>query len=112
MEYGVSGKHSRNKGNSAEREVVNWHRSHGIDAERVPLSGAMDYQGNHEDVDIYPFTREYAPLCCQVKRFKTGMRGIKKALGDADALFFREDREPWLVIVPMETWKRLVVDKK
>ncbi len=108
----MSGHHSRNKGATAEREIVNWHKARCIDAERVPLSGAMAYQGNAEDVDIYPFTRENAPLCCQIKRFKTGMKGIKKALGDADALFFREDREPWLVVVPIETWERLVVDRK
>ncbi len=57
---------SREKGAEGEREVVHLHRDMGIHAERVPLSGAMAYQGNGEDVDVYACGRDAAPLVCQV----------------------------------------------
>jgi Holliday junction resolvase len=41
----MPGKHSRNKGAAYEREIVNCLKDNGIEAERVPLSGAM--KGNY-----------------------------------------------------------------
>ncbi len=61
---------SRNKGAEGEREVVNLHKAMKVHAERVPLSGAMAYQQNGEDVDVYALGRGQAPLVCQVKRQK------------------------------------------
>ena len=43
---------SRAKGAEGEREVVQLHKTMGVHAERVPLSGAMAYRGNGEDVDV------------------------------------------------------------
>ena len=37
------GKSQRIKGSSFEREIVNKHKDWGVDAKRVPLSGATDY---------------------------------------------------------------------
>ena len=107
---------SRRKGLCTEREIVHLHRRIGIDAERVPLSGAAAYQDNAEDVDLYPWGKDAAPLCCQVKRYKgtRGTKGMLDALGNADALFIRYDAErgqpaePPIVVVPFRTWERLL----
>jgi hypothetical protein len=108
------GKLSRTKGASTERELVALHRRIGVEAERVPLSGAMRYQGNGEDLDVYPFGRDAAPLVCQVKRNLRGTKGVFDALSDADALFLRYDAEPGqqalppTVVLPWRTWERIL----
>ena len=110
------GKLSRNKGAAREREIVNLHRRIGIPAERVPLSGATAYQANGEDVDLYPFGLDAAPLCCQVKGLssESGTKTMLGWLSDADVLFLRYDAEPGqqvrppVVIMPWATWERLI----
>ena len=76
----------------------------------MPLSGAMAYQGNAEDVDVYALGRDEAPLVCQVKRKATdaGWKTLLGQLGEACALFFRTDRGKWFVLMPLETYERLV----
>jgi hypothetical protein len=77
----------------------------------------MRYQGNGEDLDVYPFGRDAAPLVCQVKRNLRGKKGIMDALADADALFLRDDAEPGqpapspTVVLPWRTWERLVTKR-
>lgn len=112
----MGGKLSRDKGLRTEREIVALHRKIGIPAERVPLSGAAGYQANGEDVDLYPWGTNSAPLCCQVKRLAgpRGTKGVIDALGDADALFLRYDAAPGeqarppLIVLPWSTWERLL----
>jgi len=107
------GSHSRNKGARVEREVVRLHQAIGLEAQRVPLSGATRYQGNHEDVDVKVGA---AVLRCQVKALHgpRGTKGVTQALGEADALFLRYDAEPGqhapppLVVLPWRTWERLL----
>lgn len=109
------GKLSRDKGARVEREIVKLHKTIGIKAERVPLSGAAAYRDNSEDVDVY-LPDLPGPLCCQVKSLKgpRGTKGILDALGDADALFLRYDAEPGqpalapTVVLPWATWERLL----
>ena len=49
----MGGKASRDKGANFEREIVNLHKSWGVDAERIPLSGAV--KGNYSgDLKIGP----------------------------------------------------------
>lgn len=105
----------RQKGSRVEREVVKLHEAIGVKAERVPLSGAMRFQGNGEDVDVI---LPSGTMRCQVKALnpeKTdGFKGVRKALGEADVLFIRYDAEPGqrapppLVVVPWRTWEKLV----
>lgn len=110
------GKLSRTKGAATERELVNLHRKIEVKAERVPLSGAMRYQANAQDVDVYAVGDDAAPLVCQVKRLKgpRGTQGVMKALGEADALFLRFDAEPGCpappptVVLPWRTWERIL----
>ncbi len=101
---------SRLKGAEGEREVVQLHREMGIHAERVPLSGAMAYQGNGEDVDVYALGRDEAPLVCQVKRQASdaGWKTLLGQLGEAAVLFFRQDRGSWFVVMPIATYRRLL----
>lgn len=114
------GKLSRDKGARVEREIVNLHRKIGVAAERVPLSGGTAYQGNTEDLDVYPDGLDYAPLVCQVKGLggPRGTKGIMDALGEADALFLRFDAEPGgrvdppTVVMPWRTYERLLLRRK
>ena len=103
-------KFSRDKGTRGEREVVALHKPMKVHAERVPLSGAMAYRDNGEDVDIYSFGKDEAPLVCQVKRQKTdaGWKTLLGQLGEACALFFRTDRGKWHVLMALENYRRLV----
>ena len=95
----MSGTKSRNKGASYEREIVNELKSHGIKAERVPLSGAM--KGNYGgDLKIGP----NLALIAECKRRKKAFSGIYKALeqDDADMLFCRDDNQKSFVVIPIE----------
>ncbi len=98
---------SRQKGAEGEREVVHLHEAMGIHAVKVPLSGATGYRGG-EDVDIHVDDGE--PLRAQVKRQATdaGWKMALGQLGKACALFFRQDRGDWLVLMPLATYRRLL----
>jgi hypothetical protein len=102
------GKASRSKGSRREREVVNLLRSWGMRAERVPLSGAAQYKDG-EDVDWYVPGRD-APLVCEVKgrAAPAPWQTVKNWLGDNDALWLIEDREDWLVVLPLRVLRELV----
>jgi hypothetical protein len=104
------GKMSRDKGARIEREIVNLHTTLGIKAERVPLSGSTRYQGNVADVDIYAYGPDAAPLICEIKARNdgAGFKLLERWLGDHDALFLRRDRKPPLVVLPIQTWERLI----
>ena len=96
----MGGKHSRNKGASYEREIVNQLKEHGVLAERVPLSGAM--KGNYGgDIKLGPVLG-YIGEC---KRSKKSLSRIYKALDqdNADFLFARDDQKDTVAIVRMET---------
>jgi hypothetical protein len=101
---------SRNKGAEGEREIVNLHKAEDVHAERVPLSGAMAYRENGEDVDVYILGRDETPLVCQVKRQKDdrGWRTLLSQLGEADGLFFRSDKKQWHVVLPIASYLKLV----
>ena len=97
------GKFSRDKGARGEREIVARHLALGVHAERVPLSGAAggSFQG---DVDIANVGR------CEVKMRSggDGFRTLEKWLADNAALFLRRDRQSPLVVLPWETWERVL----
>lgn len=104
------GKPSRDKGARIERELVNLHRSIGIHAARVPLSGAAGGRFSG-DVDIYAFGEEEAPLVSESKGRASGAGFVtlERWLGDNDILFLRKDRSKPLVVLPWATWERLVL---
>jgi Holliday junction resolvase len=105
----TGGRASKAKGSRRERQIVNLHRALGIDAERVPLSGAAggSYSG---DVDIRPFGPERQTLVaeCKARKDGAGFAQLEKWLGDNDLLFLVKDRSEPLVTMPWRTWELLL----
>ena len=98
------GKASRDKGLRRERAIVDIHTKCGIQAERVPLSGAVHYRGNGADVDLY--VRGEQPVKAEVKARGDGdgFRTLERWLGGNDALFLWRDRAAPFVVLPLHVW--------
>ena len=94
---------SKRKGYRAEREIVLLHREMGINAERMPLSGALggDLAG---DVEIPGVGRAEVKARANGAGFKT----LERWLGGNDALFLRRDRATPLVVLPWGIYRRIV----
>ena len=98
----MGGKASRDKGANFEREVVNWHKDRNVEAERIPLSGAV--KGNYSgDLKIGP----QQALLAECKRRARAWQDLYDALDqdNSDMLFIRKDRERTLVVLPLETYE-------
>lgn len=104
------GKASRDKGLRRERAVVEIHTKCGIHAERVPLSGALRYQGNGGDIDIYARGRGTPPYTAEVKARGDGggFKMLARWLAGHDALFLWQDRAAPLVVLPLHVWLELL----
>jgi hypothetical protein len=102
----MAGAKHRVKGNRIEREIVALHQEIGIEADRVPLSGASHYQGSGHDVDIYPFGRDWRGYRYEVKARKAGngFRMLDRWVENAEGLFLRSDRSKPLVVHTWETY--------
>ena len=100
----VPGAAPKRKGSAGERELVNILKEAGIEAQRVPLSGATEnYPG---DVYLPEIDKRI-----EVKRRKEGMKAIYKWLAqspDVSYVAFRVDRQPWLVAMPIEEFIALI----
>jgi hypothetical protein len=104
------GNHARNKGARAERAILEKLHSLGLEAQRVPLSGAAHglYAG---DINI-----EDGTLIAEVKArasgggFKTisNWIGMDDPDGPHDLLILREDRSDPLVVLTWECFSRFV----
>ena len=92
-------KFSRDKGLREERDIVRTHRDIGVDAERVPLSGATEFAKG--DVIIHGLTFES-------KLRADGFKGLYKALGDNDGLIIRADRKERLYLLRETEWLKIV----
>ena len=102
------GKSQRQKGYRGEYKLVKLLKKHGLNAKRVPLSGATTFQKG--DIMIGEYRAE-------VKWRKDGFKEIYKWLGDNDFLFIKADRKPYLVVMNIEAFIKLLggeisVDKK
>ena len=98
----MGGKASRDKGANFAREVVNWHKDRNVEAERIPLSGAV--KGNYSgDLKIGP----QQALLAECKRRARAWQDLYDALDqdNSDMLFIRKDRERTLVVLPLETYE-------
>ena len=106
----MSGACHRQKGNRAEREIVERHQALGVHAERYPLSGASRFRGSGHDVDIYPFGRDAAPLVAEVKARKDGLgfAQLERWLAEYDLLFLRRNHADPLVVLPWRVWTTLL----
>ena len=92
------GKRSKRKGYDGEAEVVKLLQKNGIEAERVPLSGALKSEKYSCDVVLSNGKR------IEVKRRKSGLKTIQKWLEEdqnSNYIFFREDYGDWIVIMPV-----------
>jgi len=96
--------HSRRKGLRIEQEVVNLLKGAGLDAERVPLSGQS---GGSFSGDVRVRLRG-EDFVAEVKCRATGFRQIYGWLKAAELLVIRADREAALVVVPLDTFTRLL----
>ena len=117
MDGAMSGKKSRSKGARSERALVNLLREHGLDAVRVPLSGAC--KGFRADVEIRGKLRISAdgdsvttheldpPLKIESKVRANGFKQIYNWLDGNDALAIKADGKEWLVVVPLKEWVKL-----
>lgn len=98
------GKMQRDKGARNERLLVEACRQAGLEAERIPLSGAMkgSFAG---DVTV-------AGYLCEVKVRGDGFKQLYGWLAHdaADILAVRADHKPWLVVMPFEHFAKLVKD--
>ena len=98
------GRRSRVKGYRGEHEVERLFKERGFDARRVPLSGASLFQKG----DVVIFEQGSPKWVIEVKRRKRGFLELYKWLREADIVFHRADRSPWLVTMEVGTfWKLL-----
>ncbi len=84
----------------------NKHQKYGIEAERVPLSGALKSQKYSCDVHIPEIDKRV-----EVKRRKSGLKTIQKWLQEdpnSNYIFFREDYGDWVVIMPVMEFIELI----
>ncbi|HON72403.1 MAG TPA: hypothetical protein PK512_03660 [bacterium] len=91
------GKKSRDKGYRLEHELVEKLKELGLEAERVPLSGAG---GGSFSGDLIVEGK-----IAEVKGRKDGFKSLYKWLEERDILFIRADRKEWLVVVRLKDWK-------
>lgn len=92
----MSGRASRDKGLRREREFAAL-----VGGQRVPLSGAAGGEFG-EDVLMPNGWR------VQVKARADGWRTLYADLGEADLLALKADRRPWLVVLPVGAFLKLL----
>lgn len=100
------GKRNRRRGGDYERELVNAFKGYGLNARRVPLSGATTYAKN--DVEVVAGFDGKTTLSGEAKRRAGLPEYITKALDGADFAAFRQDRGETLIVVRLETFAQLL----
>lgn len=99
------GKMSRTKGAVFERELVNKAKEYGLEAQRVPLSGATTYAKG--DVEITPGF-DSKPWVFEAKRRKELPGWMLEALGDNAGLILRADHHEAVAVIPLKTLLELL----
>ena len=94
---------SKDKGSRFEREAVAILTAAGLDAKRIPLSGAM--RGYKGDVALV-IGGQNLRLECKVR--KSGFKFIYDAMSDNDALLVKTDRAEPLVVIGLQRLARLL----
>lgn len=100
------GKASRDKGALYERELVNALKGYGLEARRVPLSGATDYAKN--DVEVIAGFDGKTVFSGEAKRRAGLPKFFVEALDGADFAAFRQDRGETLIVLRLETFAQLL----
>jgi Holliday junction resolvase len=91
------GKASRDKGGRFERELVNTAKAHGLEAYRVPLSGAA--AGFKNDIIIKQGRTTWE---IEAKKRATGFKFIYDNIAGADILVIGADRQKPLAVLDYE----------
>lgn len=92
------GKPSRDKGLRVERELVNKLKESGVEAKRVPLSGAAE--GFKGDIQIGQFIAEV-----KARKDGAGFKVLEAWLGDNDFLFLKKNNMDPMVVL---TWPMFI----
>jgi hypothetical protein len=100
----MAGSSAKRKGSAFEREVVNLLQSHGIAAEKVPLSGAVKGGKYEADVDC-PVRGVDRKLEC--KRWKGGFKTINKFIEGNYGLVVRDDHCEALIVLRLKDFAEL-----
>jgi Holliday junction resolvase len=93
---------AKQKGDRLERAVTSLFNASGIKAEKVPLSGAVATHPG--DVNIWINGQKMVLECKSRKEFKT----LYGWLENRDALVLKGDRQPALIVLPLEVFLRLL----
>ena len=109
----MGGKMSRDKGARVERELVNKLKEAGIDAKKVPLSGAVEgYKG---DIALSrlgePFAEKVSiDWIAEVKARKNGegFKTLEGWLGENDVLFLKRNNANPIVVLTWDNFVELV----
>ncbi len=99
----MGGRSAKVKGSGFEREIVNLLKEAGIDAHRVPFSGAMN--NNKGDVTFHIDGEKIITEC---KRRRSGFKTLYGWLGANKVLFFRDDNCEPLAVIRAKDYARLV----
>lgn len=95
----MAGKKHREKGARFERAVVEAMNAFGMDAKRVPLSGAAT--GFKGDV-VFSINGESKRAECKSR--KDGFKVIRSWLGDNDILAIKDDRTEPLIVMRLSDY--------
>ena len=98
---------SRNKGSRFERDIVEELKAAGLDAYRVPLSGAM--RGYKGDVHIRTATGQ---INLEAKVRASGFGFIYQHIEGVDALVIKADRQEPLLIMRLSEAAKLIGAKQ
>jgi hypothetical protein len=93
---------SKAKGRRAEHFIVAMHRTVGVPAERVPLSGSLGGKYS-DDIDL-----PYGKGEVKARKNGEGFKTIEAWMKDCQALFLKRDRQPPLVVLTADTYIDLV----
>jgi Holliday junction resolvase len=96
---------AKQKGDRLERAVTSLFNASSIKAQKVPLSGAIATHPG--DVNIWLDGKKWVLECKSRKEFKT----LYGWLENRDALILKGDRQPALMVLPLERFLELIADQ-
>lgn len=110
----MSGRRHKVKGSRVERELVHAHRALGVEARRMPLSGAAggEFAGDLMLTITSPDPKlGKLELRCESKARSNGegFTTLERWLGKNHVLLLKRNRVDPMVVLPWSTWARLLI---
>lgn len=102
----MSGRASKQKGYRYEAKLVKMHNQMGVQAERVPLSGAAGGSHTGDIVIDGEFRGEV-----KARKNGDGFKTIEKWMGNNDMIFLFRDRQSPFVCMDWPTYERIMSPK-